>query len=111
VKKKICCIIVLFIFGALITINSYADSPLKKLGRGAANIVTSPFEIPCRIGEANNEDGPFAAFTYGILNGIFRMGLRIVVGAYEIVTFPIPFPKDYGPVITDPEFFVMEPFY
>ena len=32
-------------------------------------------------------------------------GNRAVVGAYEVVTFPIPLPSDYEPILTDPEFF------
>ena len=82
---------------------AYADNALKKLGRGAANVLTCPFELPYRVGEANEESGPFAAITYGILNGFWRMGVRGVVGLYEVVTFPIP---GYGPIVDDPEFFL-----
>ena len=85
---------------------SYADTMLKKLGRGIANIATCPIEIIYRIGEANTEDGPFAAFTWGVINGVYRTALRAVVGVYEVATFPIPFPAHYEPVIDDPEFFL-----
>ena len=88
--------------------SSHADNALKKLGRGVANVVTCPIEIVYRIGEVNKEDGPIAAFTWGILNGIWRTGVRAVAGAYEIVTFPIPFPKSYKPIVDDPEFFLNE---
>jgi len=87
---------------------SYADSPLRKLGRGAANILTCPIEIVYRVGEANDESGPIAAFTWGILNGLYRTCVRGVVGVYEVVSFPIPMPTDYQPIITDPEFFLEE---
>ena len=33
---------------------------------------------------------------------------RAVVGVYEIATFPIPLPKDYEPIITDPEFILQK---
>jgi len=85
---------------------SHADTPVKKLGRGIANIFTCPIELPYRIGQANEEDGPFAAFTWGILEGICRTGMRLVVGVYEVISFPIPFPAYYEPIIDDPEFFL-----
>ena len=84
----------------------YADGPIKKLGRGIANIITCPVEITNRMGEANEDSGPVAAITWGVLNGIFRAVTRVAVGVYETVTFAIPFPNDYGPIIDDPEFFL-----
>ena len=99
----------LLVFVVLFTpVISRANNALKKLGRGAANIVTCPMEIPYRIGEANKENGPVAAFTWGILNGIWQTCLRAATGVYEVVTFPIPLPKNYKPVKDDPEFFLEE---
>jgi putative exosortase-associated protein (TIGR04073 family) len=106
VKKiiiSLCLLSVLFISGT-----SYADTALKKLGRGMANVLTCPIELPYRIGQANEESGPFAAFTWGALDGFFRMTMRFIVGMYEIGTFPIPFPQHYEPIIDDPEFFLEE---
>ena len=102
-------VFILSIIAILLTASiSYADSPLRKLGRGTANILTCPIEMFYRVGEANDESGPIAAMTWGVLNGIYRMGVRAVVGIYEVVTFPIPLPGDYQPIITDPEFFLEE---
>lgn len=85
---------------------SYADNALTKLGRGVCNVITCPFEIIHRMGEANDERGPFAGLTWGLLDGIYKMGLRAIVGVYEVATFPIPLPAGYAPIITDPEFFL-----
>ena len=60
------------------------------------------------MGEAKEKDGMFAGFTTGLFTGIFDMGKRLVVGAYEVVTFPVPLPSGYKPIITDPEY-IMEP--
>lgn len=87
---------------------SYADTPLKKLGRGVANIVSCPMEIINRVHLANEESGPLAGYTWGLLDGIYRTGLRALTGAYEVISFPFPLPKDYKPIITDPEFFFEE---
>jgi len=91
-----------------VTVPSYGDTMLRKLGRGSANVLTCPYEVFYRIQETNNEEGPFAAVTWGLINGIMRTCVRGVVGVYEIATFPIPFPPDYEPIITDPEFFLQE---
>ena len=82
--------------------------PIEKLGRGIANVLTCPFEIPKGIGDVDEEKGMFAAYTWGILQGTVNTLKRAVVGVFEVATFPIPIPADYKPVLTDPEYF-MEP--
>ncbi|MCX5678475.1 MAG: exosortase system-associated protein, TIGR04073 family [Candidatus Omnitrophica bacterium] len=78
--------------------------PLRKLGRGLANCLTFPIEIPNRISDVNNSDGPMAAVTYGLVKGTVMSLFRAMIGAYEVLTFPIPFPGGYRPIIKDPEF-------
>lgn len=85
-----------------------ADGPAKKLGRGAANIVTSPLEILKSVQDTSKESGYIAGFTWGPVKGIFKTITRATVGVYEIVTFPIPMPRDYKPILKEPEFFLME---
>lgn len=107
--RKLVCVFILFsMVGIFINSPLAADTALKKLGRGISNVASSPLEVWKRISDVNNENGPIAAFTWGLLNGIFRTGIRAIVGIYEVVTFPIPLPKDYEPIITDPEFFFEE---
>ena len=79
------------------------------MGRGAANVVTGVLEIPKSIQEKFYDDGPIAAGTYGLLDGIYKLFVRTVVGAYEIVTFPIPLPDGYK-VIVEPEFLLSPDF-
>lgn len=84
----------------------HADNALDKLGRGTANVVTSPFEISKNMGDAKETDGMLAGLTVGLFKGIFDFGKRALVGVYEIATFPIPIPADYKPILTDPEYFL-----
>ncbi len=77
----------------------------KKLGRGVCNILTFPLEIPAQISKVNITDGPMAALTWGVLKGVGMTGLRALVGVYETITFPMPIPQGYEPILTDPEFF------
>ncbi len=98
-------LIFLFVFGFTTSAYCAENNAIKKLGRGICNVITCPFEITEQIQRVNNADGPYAAATYGVLKGVAMIGVRAIVGAYEIATFPIPFPRHYEPILKDPEFF------
>ena len=87
---------------------AYGDTSLKKLGRGVSNCLTFPAEILLQISRVNTSDGPIAALTWGVLKGFAWSSVRAIVGVYEVATFPIPYPKNYRPIMTDPEFFFEE---
>ncbi len=106
--KKVFVIISAFAFILTLTSPAYCDTALKKLGRGLCNIVTAPVEITHQISKVSNTDGPMAGLSYGTLKGVLMTGVRAVVGAYEVVTFPIPMPRHYKPILTEPEFFFEE---
>lgn len=74
-----------------------------KFLRGLANILTSPLEVPRNIQNMTEEQGVLVGWTGGMAQGIGMTALRIIVGAYEVVTFPIPIPEGYKPVI-EPEY-------
>ena len=88
---------------------SYAQDPLKKLCRGALNATTAILEIPKNIRDAGKEGGVGMALTYGAVKGVFWFVGRTLVGLYEIVTFPIPIPRYYEPILLDPEYFFGKP--
>ena len=74
----------------------------KKLGRGIVNITE-----PLRLGELQYSyeqsylyDGASTASTRGFIHGLNRTIARTAVGAYEIVTFPIPSDPYIKPVGT-----------
>ncbi len=87
---------------------AYCDDPMKKLGRGICNLGTFFFEVPLQISRVNQTDGPMAASTWGILKGFGMSGVRLLTGVYEAMTFPFPLPKDYEPILKDPEFMFEE---
>lgn len=93
-----------FILILAISSPCFADGgPLRKLGRGIANIGTGILEIPSNIVSVTEEDGYLAGATYGIVKGIAWAVLRTTVGAYETATFLIPIPFHYDPIL-EPEF-------
>jgi putative exosortase-associated protein (TIGR04073 family) len=80
------------------------QNPIRKLGRGIANVVSSTLEIPLGMVTVNRVDGPIAGATSGTLLGVAAGLLRAGVGAFEIVTFPAPLPGlGYDPIV-EPEF-------
>ena len=83
--------------------DSRVEQSLHKLGRGLTNISTAVFEIPRMTTHAADESGWITASTIGLVKGIWFGVLRAVTGVFEVVTFPLEIPKDYGPLL-EPEF-------
>lgn len=81
----------------------YASGALRKLGRGAANIITAPGEIIRMVDIVGREDGYVAGLSVGVAQGAWRTILRAASGVYEVVTFPIEVPRNFEPIIW-PEF-------
>ena len=85
---------------------AFCNGPVTKLGRGLCNMVTFPLEVPEQISRMNNSDGPFAASTVGVLKGLGWAVGRACVGVFEAATFIFPAPKNYEPILKDPEYFL-----
>ncbi len=78
--------------------------PIRKLGRGAANLASGWLELPFQIFQTTEKSGSLAGVTIGLGRGVVLGVGRMLVGAIELVTFPIPNPMTgYDPVI-EPEF-------
>ena len=75
----------------------------EKLGRGVANFFTGWVEIPAEVGRVIQKKGDLAAVFVAPFTGIVKAIGRTAVGIYDTLTFPIPFPAGYKPVI-EPEF-------
>lgn len=91
----------------LSAVPSQADDAGRKLGRGLANTLFGIAEIPIQIQATLDQEGSGAAATYGVIKGLSRFFIREGVGIYEILTFPIPYPKYYEPIL-EPEFLLNE---
>ena len=75
--------------------------PVDKLGRGLANMVTGVLALPGSIAEGAHENGASGA-AVGLGKGIARTIARELVGVYEFVTFPLPVPRGYRPILEPP---------
>lgn len=88
--------ILLTVAAAVVT--SGCAGPEQKLGRGLNNLTEF-----VRLGEMRRSieqtalwDGPATAFTTGAIRGFNRSMARTGIGAYEVLTFPIP---SYDPLL------------
>ena len=70
-----------------------------KLGRGVANVLTGWVEIPIQMQNyyVPNDTGTslFTGAAVGLARGVIRTG----VGAYETVTFFLPYPEGFAPIL------------
>ncbi len=101
IKALIVVLLVTFVFS--FTQDAFAQSAVRKLGRGLANTFTGFLELPQSVVDAAEDDGAIAALTYGITKGVAMSVLRTAVGIYETFTFLIPLPWKYEPIL-EPEF-------
>jgi putative exosortase-associated protein (TIGR04073 family) len=74
--------------------------PEQKMGRGFANLteVVRGNEMERSIEQGGLLEGPDVGVSTGIVQGFNKTLARTGVGAYEMVTFPIP---PYGPIWTN----------
>jgi len=77
----------------------------EKLGRGVSNTLGGWLEIPINMHHRYAEDDKaaslFTGFFYGIAKGVVRTG----VGVYEAVTFFLPYPEHFAPMLPTLEYF------
>ena len=83
--------------------SAYVDGAFRKLGRGIANIVTCPLELPRTIQLIGLREGWGSGATVGTLQGLWRTLLRGGAGIYEVATFPAETTEGFKPLIL-PEF-------
>jgi len=81
----------------------YAQSMGDKLNRGLTNIFTGWFEIPKNMSTAISKHNFASAFFIGLPKGCLMTIVRTGIGVYDTVTFAIPLPQDYKPIL-EPEF-------
>ncbi len=83
--------------------NSQADQMMHKLGRGIVNLFTGIVEVPKNMGAEWRKTDPFSGMVVGFIKGCGWGICRTAAGAFEIVTFPLPVPEGYIPIM-EPEF-------
>lgn len=78
-----------------------AKHPGEKMARGFINVWNGHYEVWDEMHETMHYEGPLGFFP-GVLKGVGAMSARMLSGAYDIITFCIPVPKNYEPLV-EPE--------
>ena len=88
------------VFLMLGTSMAWADDAIIKLSRGVENIATSPAEFPIQYLELDHQGRSVAVVALaGTFNGLFYTLGRILGGSIEVITFLLPAPPDYKPLM------------
>ncbi|MBI3318743.1 MAG: exosortase system-associated protein, TIGR04073 family [Candidatus Omnitrophica bacterium] len=94
---------VLVLAGSAFAEQETGNLATTKLFRGISNAATGWMEIPKHMSLVWQKSGAGAGVSWGFVKGLGHAVARSVAGAYEIVTFPVPVPEGYKPVI-EPEY-------
>jgi len=88
---------------------SESSDMMRKLGRGIVNLLTGVVEIPKNIAREwkDPDSDPISGSIIGFVKGVGWAWARTCAGAYEIVTFSLPVPEGYVPLM-EPEFILTD---
>lgn len=79
-----------------------------KLGRGLGNTFGGWLEVPLQIQRRYTPRDPVTTFFTGGLVGLAKGVVRTTVGLYEAVTFFIPYPEQYAPILPPLEYYTQD---
>jgi len=80
-----------------------------KLGRGLSNTLGGWLEIPLNLHQRYSTTDTAGSLFTGAISGVFKGLVRTGVGAYETVTFFLPYPEDFAPILPTLPYFQREP--
>lgn len=78
---------------------------MEKLGRGTSNFIGGWLEIPLNIHKRYRTTDTAGSMFTGAGVGLFKGAVRTLVGVYEAVTFFIPYPEGFAPILPTLEYF------
>ena len=85
----------------------YSNGIGRKLGRGVSNTAFGWLEFLKGIEDVGEQNGFFAAISWGPFYGLGKSLTRSAVGLYEVATFPLAIPRNFEPLL-QPEFVLGE---
>ena len=89
-----------------VMMNRYNLNPaFTKLGRGVSNFFFGWLEIPLNIGKRHTTNDTVGSDLAGAATGCFKGAVRTGVGLYETLTFFVPLPENFEPILPTLEYF------
>lgn len=82
------------------------DLAATKLGRGVVNTVAGWLEIPATMERRYREDDTGTSIFVGAATGAVRAVMRTGVGVYETLTFWLPYPENFKPILPSMAYFI-----
>ena len=82
--------------------NVKAETAADKFGRGLAGMVCGFLEVPGNIVRETKFQGPIGV-PVGLAKGVGMLVTRELVGVYEFVSAPFPYPAGFRPILS-PEY-------
>ena len=77
----------------------------QKLGRGLSNALAGWMELPVNVQERYSRSDTGGSFFTGVAYGLVKGVVRTAVGVYETVTFFLPYPENFAPILPTLEYF------
>ncbi len=71
----------------------------EKLGRGVSNALGGWLEIPLNIHQRYSKSDTAGSLLTGTAYGLVKGSVRTGVGLYETVTFFLPYPENFAPIL------------
>lgn len=88
-----------FVSSSLAQENTTDDKIGDKFSRGVVNTSLGWVDFPKTIYYESTEKNVAYGLTVGAVKGIGHSVTRTLVGVYDVVTFPFPYPNDYKPLM------------
>lgn len=102
-KKRLHYLAATIAVSTLLTTHSVqAETAADKFGRGLAGMACGFLEVPGNIYQETKMQGA-VGIPVGLAKGLGMFVSRELVGAYEFVTAPFPYPADFRPIM-QPEY-------
>ena len=77
----------------------------EKLGRGVSNALAGWMEVPLNIHQHYSKADTAGSLCTGAAHGLVKGVVRTGVGLYETVTFFLPYPENFAPILPTLEYF------
>jgi len=81
----------------------------EKLGRGASNALLGWLELPLAVDQRYSKSDVVGSTLTGVALGAFKGAVRMGVGVYEVVTFFLPYPEHFAPILPTLPYFQKTP--
>ena len=102
-KKYLFTCLISILFICSLSLTAHGDGPFTKLGRGFVNVLTGWTDGFKTLGDTWDKNQSVPETLAAVPKGAAKAGIRTVIGVYETLTFAVPIPRNFEPVL-EPEY-------